>query len=93
MLYSSTDSIADDEQDYDADSYPAFKTVDCTIVRKIMDELDALGDPEEEGKCFNAGIILCSLTVSTSAPCALVGALTKALCCQFKSMNESSSSS
>jgi hypothetical protein len=34
----------------DANSYSAFKVVDSLIVKKITDELEALGEPEEEGR-------------------------------------------
>jgi len=62
MLYSSTDKDLNNGALVDANSYPAFKVVDSTVVKRIAEEMDALGDPEEE------------------PPCALVGALTKALC-------------
>ncbi|OJA08669.1 hypothetical protein AZE42_01189 [Rhizopogon vesiculosus] len=62
MLYSSTELLTDDMPPLDANSYLPFKLVDSTVVRRIMDELDAIGKLEEE------------------PPCALVGAVTKALC-------------
>lgn len=48
MLYSSTDLPMHD-QVIDANSYPPFKLVDSTIVMRIMEEMDDLGEPEEEG--------------------------------------------
>ncbi|KAJ8582467.1 transcription factor Tfb4 [Rhizopogon salebrosus TDB-379] len=62
MLYSSTEPLTDDSLPLDANSYLPFKLVDSTVVRRIVDELDAIGKLEEE------------------PPCALVGAVTKALC-------------
>jgi len=47
MLYSSTDAIAN-TQFTDANSYLPLKVVDSTIVQRIMDELEALGESEEE---------------------------------------------
>ncbi|EIM83043.1 Tfb4-domain-containing protein [Stereum hirsutum FP-91666 SS1] len=67
MLYSSSDSIPDQDQTADessANSYRPFRLVDSAIVRRITEELELLeaqNKPEEE-------------------PVALVGALTKALC-------------
>jgi transcription initiation factor TFIIH subunit 3 len=49
MLYSSANAIADDAQVADPNYYPPFRAVDTTVVRRIMEELDALGDPDEEG--------------------------------------------
>jgi hypothetical protein len=48
MLYSSTD-LAPEHQVIDANSYPPFKLVDSTVVTRIMDELDELGEREDEG--------------------------------------------
>ncbi|KAF9469912.1 transcription factor Tfb4-domain-containing protein [Collybia nuda] len=61
MLYSSTDP-APNQQNINANSFPPFELVDSNIIRRISEEMEDLGEPEEE------------------APCALVGALTKALC-------------
>lgn len=80
MLYSSTDKRVNNGATVDANSYPAFKVVDSTVVKRITDEMDSLGDPEEERE-------LPSRSTPTTdpntfpVPCALVGALTKALCC------------
>lgn len=62
MLYSSTELLSDDVPSLDANSYLPFKLVDSTVVQRIMNEFDAIGELEEE------------------PPCALVGAVTKALC-------------
>jgi len=48
MLYSSTEAVTEDVPSLDANSYLPFKLVDSTVVRKIMDELDAIGELEEE---------------------------------------------
>ncbi|KAF5380496.1 hypothetical protein D9615_004577 [Tricholomella constricta] len=47
MLYSSTDPATQD-QAIDANSYLPFKLVDSTIITRIMEELDELGEPAEE---------------------------------------------
>ncbi|KAG5654407.1 hypothetical protein H0H81_003231 [Sphagnurus paluster] len=47
MLYASTDP-ATELQAIDANSYPPFKLVDSTIVTRIMEEFDDLGEPAEE---------------------------------------------
>lgn len=80
MLYSSSNP-PEDPPPADANSYPSFKLVDTAVVAHIADELDALGDPDEEGRAFcrlrNPGANVCA------EPVALVGALTKALCCML----------
>jgi transcription initiation factor TFIIH subunit 3 len=48
MLYSSTEPLTDDSLPLDANSYLPFKLVDSTVVRRIVDELDAIGKLEEE---------------------------------------------
>jgi len=48
MLYSSTEPLTDDTPSLDANSYLPFKLVDSTVVRRIMDELVAIGELEEE---------------------------------------------
>jgi transcription initiation factor TFIIH subunit 3 len=50
MLYSSTDPSENDGQAIDANSYPPFKVVDFSVIQHIMDEVEALGEPEEEGQ-------------------------------------------
>jgi transcription initiation factor TFIIH subunit 3 len=62
LLYSSTELFSDDVPSLDANSYLPFKLVDSTVIQRIMNEFDAIGELEEE------------------PPCALVGAVTKALC-------------
>ncbi|KAG2088168.1 TFIIH subunit Tfb4/p34, partial [Suillus discolor] len=62
LLYSSTELLSDDVPSLDANSYLPFKLVDSTVVQRIMNEFDAIGELEEEPSC------------------ALVGAVTKALC-------------
>ena len=80
MLYSSSNP-PNDPPPADANSYPSFKLVDTAVVAHIADELDALGDPDEEGATFcrlrTPGPNVCA------EPVALVGALTKALCCML----------
>ncbi|KAG6898167.1 hypothetical protein C0992_004154 [Termitomyces sp. T32_za158] len=53
-LYSSADPVPQ-SQPIDPNSYPPFKLVDSTIVTRIMQELDDLGEPGEEG---NHAVIL-----------------------------------
>lgn len=48
MLYSSTQLPTDDLPSLDANSYLPFKLVDSTVVRRIIDELDSIGELEEE---------------------------------------------
>ncbi|KAK2464250.1 hypothetical protein APHAL10511_003707 [Amanita phalloides] len=47
MLYSSTNPPSDPPVT-DANTYPPFKLVDTAVVAHIVEELDALGDPDEE---------------------------------------------
>lgn len=49
MLYSTTDYV-DIGQAMDANTYPPFKAVDTSVTQKIRDEIDALGEPDEEGQ-------------------------------------------
>ncbi|KAG6903098.1 hypothetical protein C0995_006285 [Termitomyces sp. Mi166 len=63
-LYSSTDP-APQTQVIDPNSYPPFKLVDSTIVTRITNELDHLGEPGEEG--IHAVITNC-LILSFSQP-------------------------
>jgi transcription initiation factor TFIIH subunit 3 len=82
MLYSSTSPVVDDEQKADSNYYSVFKRVDSTVVQRIMEELDDLGDLKEEGMSGSLPLLYISCSIiSPLAPCALVGALTKALCC------------
>jgi hypothetical protein len=54
MLYSSRSKVNLDKESeitgVDANSYSGFKVVDSLIVKRITDELEALGEPEEEGQ-------------------------------------------
>lgn len=80
LLYSSANSPSETPSN-DANSFPPFKMVDSTIMHNIVQQLDALDQGlDEEGLpsllCLNYSHIL-------SAPSALVGALTKALCCKL----------
>lgn len=79
MLYPSTDLVSD-TQDADANWYPPFKSADSTIVKRLADELEVLEDSEGEGTALVHFFHQAHLELF-SAPCALVGALTKALCC------------
>ncbi|TDL25898.1 Tfb4-domain-containing protein [Rickenella mellea] len=58
ILYSSTDSsVGQDETVADANSYQPFKTVDSVVASQITDELDALGDSDEEAPCQLVGAL------------------------------------
>ncbi|KAF8894042.1 TFIIH subunit Tfb4/p34 [Infundibulicybe gibba] len=54
MLYSSTDPVPDTIV-VEADSYPPFKLVNSTVMRRIVEELDALQD--EEAPCSLVGAL------------------------------------
>jgi transcription initiation factor TFIIH subunit 3 len=82
MLYSSTDILENDAQTIDANSYPPFRIVDSNVVGHIIDEVEALGEPEEEGQPMKFPSCHLSALKYILAPCALVGAVTKALCCE-----------
>ncbi|KAG6831692.1 hypothetical protein H0H92_008335 [Tricholoma furcatifolium] len=62
-LYSSTDP-AQNKVPIDANSYPPFRSVDSTIVTRIMEEFDEQGQPNEEGAC----VILPSFRLATDMP-------------------------
>jgi transcription initiation factor TFIIH subunit 3 len=90
-LYTSTDGVGSSngstavEPTPDANSYQPFKVVDSAVVARIVAELDALRDDEEE-RTFHWSffdIIFCTYLSPCIEPPALVGALTKALCCPF----------
>ena len=49
LLYSTSTVVLDDSQINDPNSYPLFKVVDSTIVQRIVEEMDSLGDPGQEG--------------------------------------------
>ncbi|KAF9010522.1 transcription factor Tfb4-domain-containing protein [Cyathus striatus] len=54
MLYASTD-LSPDQFMIDANSYPPFKLVDTTVMKRIGEELDELGEPEDEAPCSLVG--------------------------------------
>lgn len=64
ILYASTDHPDSANISIDANSYPPFKLLDTTLVDRIAAELDPIDVSHDEEQ----------------VPCALVGALTKALC-------------
>jgi len=66
LLYSTSTVVLDDAQINDPNAYPLFKVVDSTIVQRIMDELDALGEPEHEGVSQRPRIIYLSYWHSQS---------------------------
>jgi hypothetical protein len=53
MLYSSRDKVdlemESEITSVDANSYSGFKIVDSAVVKRVMDELDTLGEFEDEG--------------------------------------------
>ena len=49
MLYSTTDDVDLQNQVMDANTYPPFKAVDTSVTQKILQEIEALGEPETEG--------------------------------------------
>ncbi|KAG6837497.1 hypothetical protein H0H93_008422 [Arthromyces matolae] len=55
-LYSSTDPLPK-SLPLDSNSYPPFKLVDSTIVTRIMEEFDDLGDPSEEAPSSLVGAL------------------------------------
>ena len=64
----------------DPNSYRFFKTVDQSLVHRISREFDILGQPDTEGTC-NYFRSVNGYRCLIPEPCALVGALTKAICC------------
>ena len=82
MLYSSLDANSgnDDGPPAEANSYRPFKVVDSIVTNNIQKELDLIeGLAEERG--LEAASLQFALLTLLPAPVALVGALTKALCC------------
>ncbi|KAJ8077254.1 RNA polymerase II transcription factor B subunit 4 [Marasmius tenuissimus] len=79
MLYSSLDPVTDVPPS-DANSYPPFKLVDSTVATRITRELELIADDDLEGWWFLSSQLVCPPISVVSAPVALVGALTKALC-------------
>ncbi|KAF9231942.1 transcription factor Tfb4, partial [Melanogaster broomeanus] len=55
MLYSSTETLVDDDPPLDANSYQPFKIVDTTVLQRIANELDVIGELEEEPPCALVG--------------------------------------
>ena len=53
MLYPSSDSAVE-EQDIDPNWYPPFKSMDSTLVKRVAEELDELGELEDEGLLITA---------------------------------------
>jgi transcription initiation factor TFIIH subunit 3 len=82
MLYSSANTVPDCQHVADSNYFLPFKIVNATIVQRLTQELEQLGDPDEEGMYAHCqSNFHYNLIVSPLAPCALVGALTKTLCC------------
>ncbi len=54
MLYASTESETINPSAVDANSYPPFKMLDSTIIKRIENELDQL-DTEEESSSPSVG--------------------------------------
>lgn len=51
LLYSSTEPRSENDDDYsDPNAYTPFKIVDHAVTNRIVEELDALPDVEEEGQ-------------------------------------------
>lgn len=86
MLYSSRDKVDLEKENeitsVDANSYSAFKIVDSLVVKRVTDELDALGEPEDEGLNKSTGNRFYLSQVLFAVPSDLVGSLAKALCCR-----------
>ncbi|KIL65959.1 hypothetical protein M378DRAFT_161605 [Amanita muscaria Koide BX008] len=75
MLYSSTNP-AKNLQVMDSNSYPPFKLVDTTVVTRTAEELDALGDPDEEEPLGLVGAMtkaLCYINRITLPPAQIPG--------------------
>lgn len=70
----------------DPNSYRFFKTVDQSLVHRVSREFDILGQPDTEGT-WDCPIQLLHTDVVSQEPCALVGALTKAICCVSSSLS------
>ena len=80
MLYASSDP-QNQSQPIDSNAYQPFKLLDSTVVSSISHELDQLSQEDSEGSHGLYSIIFL-LAHQCTAPSALVGALTKALCCR-----------
>ncbi|KAJ6594078.1 transcription factor Tfb4 [Mycena capillaripes] len=71
MLYSSSDPAPDLSTDMNANSYPPFQAVDSAVVQRIMVELDALEEREEEAPSALVGALakaLCYVNRITLPP-------------------------
>lgn len=66
----------------DANTYLPFKILDYSVMRRIEEEVEALGDMQEEREFVSAVPLKFFSLNSWTASIQLVGALTKALCCQ-----------
>lgn len=79
MLYASSDP-QNQSQPIDSNAYQPFKLLDSTVVSRISHELDHLSREDSEGShgLYSINFLLAH---QCTAPSALVGALTKALCC------------
>ena len=51
MFYSSTGAYKEDAIQADANTYRPFKVLDSIVMKHIQDQVEALGEPEEEGVC------------------------------------------
>ncbi|GBE81114.1 RNA polymerase II transcription factor B subunit 4 [Sparassis crispa] len=62
MLYASANPVAEEHVEVaDANTFRPFKILDSTVVQSILDQLDALGDPEEEAPIGLVGALTKSL--------------------------------
>lgn len=50
MFYASEDKNASSSDAADANTYRPFRTIDSTVMSRVMDEFDALGQLSEEGE-------------------------------------------
>ena len=83
MLYASTENYQEENvESADANTYRPFKVLDSIIMKSIQDQVDALGEPEEEGTLRNHIVYAIPTDVNgyIIAPIGFVGALTKSLC-------------
>ena len=67
----------------DANTYRSFKVLDSIIMKSIKDELDGLGEPDEEGAPVSLYRRNRDRCTYLAEPIGLVGAVTKALCCAY----------
>ncbi len=91
MLYSSLDASSSNiinDLPADANSYRPFKVVNTIVTNNIQKELDLLEGLTEERALIEGDPIICYIN-GLAAPVALVGALTKALCCKLLNLSPS----